>query len=140
MKYECQNCGRRAEGAKLPPVDDPQMRFEPGDVYTDRQCAKCGALCYPLLPCPPEPELTSRDVEAEVQKIRDSIARLSKRLKRQDDVAMLEIESARNTQVTVEGGAVFLFIGGEKRRTRPGKSENRRPATVPHHPYKLKYC
>ena len=118
MKYECQNCGRRAEGAKLPPVDDPQMRFEPGDVYTDRQCAKCGALCYPLLPCPPEPELSSRDIEAEVQKIHDSIARLSKRLKRQDDVAMLEIESARNTQVTLEGGAVFLFIGGEKRRSR----------------------
>jgi hypothetical protein len=118
MKYECQNCGRKAEGAKLPPVDDPQMRFEPGDVYTDRQCAKCGALCYPLLPPPPEPELSSPEIELEVQKIHDSIARLSKRLKRQDDVAVLEIESARNAQVTVEGGAVFLFIGGEKRRIR----------------------
>ena len=110
MKYECQNCGRKAEGAKLPPVDDPQMRFEPGDAYTDRQCAKCGALCYPVA------ELTSRDIEFRIQQIHDSIARLSKYLRRQGDSAVMTLECAAGRAVIVDGQSVSFSVGGAKVR------------------------
>lgn len=46
--YECSNCNRRAPRSVLPEVKDPDgERFEPGDVWTDRECDECGDLAFP---------------------------------------------------------------------------------------------
>lgn len=45
--FVCQNCGHEAPYDDLPVAKDIQRRFEPGDIYTDVECPKCGALCYP---------------------------------------------------------------------------------------------
>lgn len=46
--YECDNCGRLAKRYNLPDVKHIHLRIEPGGVYTDKECAVCSALCYPV--------------------------------------------------------------------------------------------
>ena len=45
--YECDNCGHIAAEDDTIEVADMSIRLSPGGVYTDRQCACCGALAYP---------------------------------------------------------------------------------------------
>jgi hypothetical protein len=45
---ECQNCEFVAEHDSLPEAKDLSQRIAPGDPHTDRECPRCGALCYPV--------------------------------------------------------------------------------------------
>ena len=45
--YECANCTLKLKRDLLPPAKDLSKRFAPGDVYTDKECPRCGALCFP---------------------------------------------------------------------------------------------
>lgn len=47
-KFKCANCGFIEEELFLPPAKDLFRRFEPGDIFTDRECPKCGALALPI--------------------------------------------------------------------------------------------
>lgn len=118
MKYKCGNCGRIADEKKLPYAEDIHMRLEPGEIYTDRQCPKCGALCYPHETGDRSP-MTSGEIEAETQKIQDALWKLAKRLKRQGDIALLSIVPAKAATVFIDALHVGVFIGaGQKKEKR----------------------
>ena len=118
MKYKCGNCGRIADEKKLPYAEDIHMRLEPGEIYTDRQCPKCGALCYPHETGDRSP-MTSGEIEAETQKIQDAIWKLAKRLKRQGDHAGLWVEPARDSTVIAGPRGVCVDIGVGRKKEKP---------------------
>lgn len=45
--WKCDNCGFVACRGELPLAKDLSERIEPLGKFTDRECPKCGALCYP---------------------------------------------------------------------------------------------
>ena len=45
--YVCDNCGRVATREELPHAKDLLQRLVPGEIYTDRECPECHALCFP---------------------------------------------------------------------------------------------
>ena len=47
-KYRCDNCEFEGEEKDLPLAKDLMSRLSPGECYTDRECPKCGSLCFPL--------------------------------------------------------------------------------------------
>ena len=55
MRYECDNCGYRANPENLPDAQNLYVRLDPGGLYTDKECPKCGALCFPVEPKPKRP-------------------------------------------------------------------------------------
>lgn len=46
--YVCQDCQTEWPENQLNDAKDLSMRMEPGDIYTDKECPTCGALCYPI--------------------------------------------------------------------------------------------
>lgn len=46
--YKCQNCSHTAHMRDFPPAKDIFRRIEVGDMYSDKECPKCGALAFPL--------------------------------------------------------------------------------------------
>lgn len=48
MKYRCNNCGHTGQDAGFPEARNPERRFEPGDIHTDKECPTCGALAHPV--------------------------------------------------------------------------------------------
>jgi hypothetical protein len=47
---ECQDCGALARESATEPIIGGLGRFEMGDMFSDRECRKCGALCFPVKP------------------------------------------------------------------------------------------
>jgi hypothetical protein len=45
--YKCANCSLKLKRYLLLPAKDLSKRFTPGDIYTDKECPLCGALCFP---------------------------------------------------------------------------------------------
>lgn len=45
---QCDGCGFTANYDDLPPAVDLSMRLSVGGVYSDVECPKCGALCFPV--------------------------------------------------------------------------------------------
>lgn len=45
--FVCENCDHEDHYDNLPVAKNLESRLEPGDIYTDVECPKCGALCYP---------------------------------------------------------------------------------------------
>jgi hypothetical protein len=45
---KCANCGFKANYADLPDAKDLDKRHGIGDVFSDAECPKCGALCFPV--------------------------------------------------------------------------------------------
>ena len=56
MKCECDNCGFIDDYDNLPMAEDLCERLTVGCTYTDVECPKCGALCFPLKQPPEEKE------------------------------------------------------------------------------------
>ncbi len=48
-KYMCDNCKAIRERDDLPDARDILQRVDPGGIFTDKECAVCGALSYPLI-------------------------------------------------------------------------------------------
>lgn len=46
--YICANCGRKAPRVSFDPARHLYARLEPGGIFTDVQCTKCGALAFPV--------------------------------------------------------------------------------------------
>jgi hypothetical protein len=46
--YECQDCGTEWAENQCNEARDLLQRLEPGDIYTDKECPSCGALCQKL--------------------------------------------------------------------------------------------
>jgi DNA-directed RNA polymerase subunit RPC12/RpoP len=46
--YQCDDCGALGLWDELPEAEDILDRLEPGGPYTDKECAECGALAYPV--------------------------------------------------------------------------------------------
>ena len=44
--YECGNCDWF--GDKVEPIEDLNLRLEPGDVVPEDECPECGSFCHPL--------------------------------------------------------------------------------------------
>lgn len=56
---KCDNCGFKAMYNELPLAKRLEERLDVGGMYTDVECPKCGALCYPCDPPPaslPKPD------------------------------------------------------------------------------------
>lgn len=47
-KYRCDNCEFEDEEDDLPDAKELSMRLTPGGKYTDKECPKCHALCFPI--------------------------------------------------------------------------------------------
>jgi len=47
--YECENCAFEGSRESCAEARDLWERVTPGDVFTDRECPKCGALAFPKL-------------------------------------------------------------------------------------------
>jgi predicted RNA-binding Zn-ribbon protein involved in translation (DUF1610 family) len=47
MNYTCDNCGLTDDEDALPYAKSLSLRLTPGEAYTDKECPKCGALCFP---------------------------------------------------------------------------------------------
>ena len=43
----CDNCGYTDAYKALPPAQDLLRRVVVGELFTDKECPKCGALCFP---------------------------------------------------------------------------------------------
>jgi len=48
MKYECDNCNHQGTEENLPDVKKLFSRLTVGGIFTDKECPKCGALCFPI--------------------------------------------------------------------------------------------
>ena len=48
MHCQCQNCGFSDDAENLPPARDVLLRHSLGDVFSNVECPKCGALCVPI--------------------------------------------------------------------------------------------
>jgi ribosomal protein L37E len=48
MKLKCANCGFTADEKKMNPAQDIFERNDIGCAYSDLECPKCGALCFPV--------------------------------------------------------------------------------------------
>ncbi len=46
--YRCDNCSHCAQYQDLPSAKDLAERIDEAGPKTDRECPKCGALCYPV--------------------------------------------------------------------------------------------
>ncbi len=46
--YECDNCDFKALAYQFDEAVDISQRIDPGGIYTDKECPKCGALAYPV--------------------------------------------------------------------------------------------
>ena len=46
--YECQDCGTEFAENQLNEAKDLLNRLEPGDIFTDKECPSCGALCQKI--------------------------------------------------------------------------------------------
>lgn len=49
-QFRCQDCQHTGDYASFPFADDVLLRMEVGDVFTNAECPKCGALAYPVEP------------------------------------------------------------------------------------------
>lgn len=47
-RYRCANCGHTNGYDYFSPAKDITKRFVPGDIYTNVECPKCGALALPV--------------------------------------------------------------------------------------------
>ena len=47
-RYQCADCGRSGAPEDFEPMVGGLARFSVGDVVTDRECRKCGALAFPV--------------------------------------------------------------------------------------------
>lgn len=47
-KYACANCDFTADEDSFKPAKHLSQRIDPGGIYTDIECPKCGALAYPV--------------------------------------------------------------------------------------------
>lgn len=45
--FVCANCDYKGEYDTLPRAKDIGQRHDPGDTYSDVECPRCGALCFP---------------------------------------------------------------------------------------------
>ena len=64
LKVECQNCSWKGTEDKCKPAKDVECRHELGDIFSDIECPKCGALCYPVNPKETSP---GRDYQGELK-------------------------------------------------------------------------
>lgn len=48
MKVECQNCEKVLEDSECREAKDLLERHSFGDIFSDLECPRCGALCYPV--------------------------------------------------------------------------------------------
>ncbi len=48
MNYQCNNCKQIFPVEDCPIAKDLEARLDSDGVYTDRECPKCGALCYSM--------------------------------------------------------------------------------------------
>ncbi len=48
MKVKCQNCGWVGSDEECAEAEDVEQRHEVGDVFSNLECPRCDALCYPL--------------------------------------------------------------------------------------------
>ena len=48
MRVECQNCRTFLEDSECREAKDLLERHSFGDIFSDLECPKCGALCYPI--------------------------------------------------------------------------------------------
>lgn len=48
-QYACGNCDYIDEKEMMKDLSTHHLyeRFQPGDIFTDKECPKCGALCFP---------------------------------------------------------------------------------------------
>lgn len=47
MRLACANCSWKGPEERAKEAQDLTMRHEVGSLYSDRECPKCGALCFP---------------------------------------------------------------------------------------------
>lgn len=48
MKCQCESCAYKADYKSLPPAKDLFERVHIGGIFSDVECPKCGALCFPI--------------------------------------------------------------------------------------------
>jgi hypothetical protein len=48
QRYTCANCTWVGSEAQTVDAPDALLRHSIGDIFSDRECPECGALCYPL--------------------------------------------------------------------------------------------
>jgi predicted RNA-binding Zn-ribbon protein involved in translation (DUF1610 family) len=46
--YRCDNCEFECRYGDLPPAKNLGERLDPNGPYTNVECPRCGALCYPI--------------------------------------------------------------------------------------------
>ena len=55
---KCQNCGYTDEDTEFETVKQPEGRHIIGDVFSDKECARCGSLAFPVETEPKEITIT----------------------------------------------------------------------------------
>lgn len=48
MIYRCQNCGLSGDEEDFDEAKDLLLRMTPGDIFSDKECPRCGALAFPI--------------------------------------------------------------------------------------------
>lgn len=67
MKLKCCNCGRTADEGDFVLARNPLGRHTMGDIFSDMECPKCGALAFPVTPKLPDYRAMLKSIAADLR-------------------------------------------------------------------------